>query len=308
MAAEVNNKIKNNKRKNNKRKWKSFWFAMLFVSPFTIGFLLFGLYPIIMALYYSFTDFSLLKAPQWVGLANYTSLFKDPFFLKAILNKIYLMLFGVPLGVVVSLSLAVLLNNKVPGANIFRTIIYMPSVVPAVASALLWVWMLNPNYGLINTILGFIGIKGPGWFADPNWSKPAILLMMVWGTGFSMVIFLASLQDIPDELKEAARLDGANSFQVFLHVTVPLISNVTFFIIITNIVSLSQFFTQAYVINGGNLGAPASSTLFYGVYLYQNGFSFLKMGYASAMAWFLLLFSLAATWVLLRYSDTYRNK
>lgn len=288
---------------------KNFLTAMLFISPFTVGFLLFILYPVSMSLYYSFTDFSILRAPQWVGVRNYVKLFGDPLFWQSISNTLYLIFLGVPLTTILSLLIAVLLNRKMRGIGIFRTMVYVPTVVPPVAVALLWAWILNPHYGLLNSILGFFQIEGPGWLGDYRWSKPAILLMLIWGLGNVMVLYLAALQDVPRELYEACQLDGGNAVKAFIYVTIPSISPVIFYNVITGIIGLSQFFTQAYVISSSStgasgLGAPRHSTLFYSLYLYQNGFAFLKMGYASAMAWILLAFSLAATWLLLRYSGS----
>ena len=286
--------------------------ALLFVSPFIIGFLLFNLYPIAMSLYYSFTDFSVLSSPHWIGISNYKKLFGDALFWKSIKNTLYITVIGVPLTTVVALLTAMLLNRKTKGVGIFRTLIYIPAVVPPVAATLLWTWMLNPKYGSINSMLKLIGIKGPGWLADYRWAKPAILLMLVWAIGETMILYLASLQDVPRELYEACELDGANKFQVFIHITIPFIKPVIFYNVVTGIICMSQFFTQAYVVGskGGSnagLGAPNNSTLFYCLYLFKNGFGFLKMGYASAMAWLLLIFALIVTWLLLKYTGFFSD-
>jgi multiple sugar transport system permease protein len=279
--------------------------ALLFISPFAVGFLLFNLYPILMSLYYSFTNFNILQKPVWVGLDNYTKMFSDPLVLKSVLNTGYLIFLGIPLITLFSLIIAVLLNAKIPGTSLFRTVIYMPSVVPPVAAALLFAWLLNPNYGLANGMLKLVGIDGPGWLGSPFWSKPSILLMLIWGIGNVVVLYLAALKEVPEDLSEAAQIDGANRVNVFIHVTIPSIRPVIFFNVITGIISFTQFFAQVYVVNASvngvsSLGAPNHSTLFYALYLYQNGFAFLKMGYASAMAWVLLIFTLLATWLLLR--------
>lgn len=283
--------------------------AMLFISPFVIGFLVFNLYSIVMSLYYSFTNFNILQKATWIGLDNYTKLMTDPLIWKSILNTFYLVIVGIPIGTFLSLLIAVLLNIKIPGIGVFRTIIYMPAVIPPVAVALLFAWILNPNYGLINEMLGWLHINGPGWLGDPAWSKPAILLMVIWALGNEMVLYLAGLREVSQELYEAAQIDGANKLKMFVHVTIPGISPVIYFNVITGIIGFSQFFTQVYVVNASvngvsSLGAPSHSTLFYALYLYQAGFSFLKMGYASAMAWILLVFSFIATWVMLKYSGT----
>jgi multiple sugar transport system permease protein len=223
---------------------------------------------------------------------------------------LYLVFIGVPLCTIIALGVATLLSAEIPGKGIMRTLVYIPSVIPPVAVALVWMWILNPNYGLINYILDIFHIKGPGWLADPNWSKPAIMLMILWTTGNVIVLYLAALKDVAVELYEAAQLDGANKFKIFIKITLPSISNVIFYNVITGIIAFSQFFTQAYVVTSSSgiqgLGTPNNSTLFFGLYLYQNAFGFLKMGFASAMGWVLLIFSLIATWVLLRYSDTFQ--
>jgi multiple sugar transport system permease protein len=289
--------------------FRNFLTAMLFISPFIVGFIVFNLYPILMSFYYSFTNFNILQKASWVGFDNYTKLASDPLIWKSILNTGYMIVIGIPLITICSLLIAVLLNVKIPGAGLFRTIIYMPAVVPPVATALLFTWILNPNYGLINVILGWFNISGPGWLGDTNWSKPAIMLMVLWTMGNVMVLYLAALREVPEDLYEAAQIDGANKIQMFFHVTIPEISPVIFFNVISGIIAFTQFFTQVYVVNStvngvSALGAPNHSTLFYAVYLYQNGFAFFKMGYASAMAWILLIISVIATWAMLKYSGT----
>lgn len=283
---------------------------MLFISPFLIGFLFFNLYPIVMSLYYSFTDFSVLRAPRWVGLANYRDMIADPLIGKSLWNTFYLIFLGVPLITISSILIAVLLSSRIPGQGLFRTLVFLPSVVPAVSAALLWVWLLNPNAGLINSLLHAVGVDGPGWLGDPQWSKPAILMIVIWGLGSVMVLYLAALQEVPEDLYEAASLDGANRARLLWHVTLPAISPVIYYNVITGVIALSQFFAQVYVVNGSvsglsGLGAPNNSTLFFGVYLYQAGFTFLKMGYASAMAWVLLVLALIATWLMLKSSDLF---
>ena len=289
---------------------RNFWTAMLFISPFLIGFLFFNLYPIVMSLYYSFTDFSVLRAPRWVGLANYRDMIADPLIGKSLWNTFYLIFLGVPLITISSILIAVLLSSRIPGQGLFRTLVFLPSVVPAVSAALLWVWLLNPNAGLINSLLHAVGVDGPGWLGDPQWSKPAILMIVIWGLGSVMVLYLAALQEVPEDLYEAASLDGANRARLLWHVTLPAISPVIYYNVITGVIALSQFFAQVYVVNGSvsglsGLGAPNNSTLFFGVYLYQAGFTFLKMGYASAMAWVLLVLALIATWLMLKSSDLF---
>ncbi len=293
---------------------RSFRLGMLFISPWIIGFLVFTLYPMIASLIYSFSEFTFHQPLQWVGLKNYIELFQDKYFWIALGNTAYLVVIGVPLILAFSFICAVILNIKVPGQSIYRVIYYIPSVVPTIASTLLWIWVLNPQSGLLNTALGYVGIDGPNWLKDPNWSKPALLMLAMWGTGNTMIIYLSGLQDVPVSFIEAAQLDGANWWQRLLNITLPMVSPITLYNLITSGIVMFQYFAQAYVfarISAGNysgastVGQPLNSTLFYSVYLYQNGFQFLKMGYASAMAWILFLVILAATLLMLRVSDRF---
>jgi multiple sugar transport system permease protein len=281
--------------------------GLLFTSPAIAGLLFLMVYPIISSLYYSFCNYSALKPPVWIGLANYKFMLQDRLLLQSLANTAVFAAFSVPLGIVVAFSLALLLNQKVKGLAIFRTLFYLPSIVPIVAGSVLWLWILNPDYGLINTVLRIISgghISGPGWMADPAWSKPAIILMSTWGVGGSIVIFLAGLQGVPKDLYEAAELDGASSWQSVRKITVPFMSPYLFFTLVMGLIGASQYFTQAYVMTGGQ-GSPANSTLFFAMYLFQNAFHFFKMGYACAMAWFLFLIILAATLLIFKTSARY---
>jgi len=216
---------------------------------------------------------------------------------------------GVPILLVFSFVCAVLLNLKVRGQSFYRVVYFLPSIVPVVASTMLWLWILNPNSGILNSFLGIFGLRGPNWFHDPAWSKPALILMGLWGTGSTIIIYLSGLQDVPVSLLEAAELDGASWLQRLWHVTIPMVSPITLFNLITGVIGMFQYFSQAYVFGaavatvGNAIGAPLNSTLFYSVYLYQNGFIFLKMGYASAMAWILFFIILGCTVLLLRFTE-----
>lgn len=287
---------------------------MLFISPWVIGFLVFTLYPMAMSLLYSFSEFTFHRPLEWVGLKNYLALFQDKYFWISLGNTGYMVAIGVPLILAFSFLCAVILNIKVPGQSIYRLIYYIPSIVPTIASTLLWIWVLNPQAGLLNTFLGYFGIDGPNWLKDPVWSKPALLLLALWGTGNVMIIYLSGLQDVPVSFLEAAELDGANWWQRMWNVTLPMVSPITLYNLITSVIVMFQYFAQAYVfarISAANytgastVGAPLNSTLFYSVYLYQNGFQFLKMGYASAMAWILFVVILICTIVLLRVSNRF---
>lgn len=292
-------------------KWKprervNFRIAMLFLLPWTIGFLLFTLYPMIASFVYSFSIYHARQPLEWVGLQNYVELFKDDLFWKSLSNTLYIVAIGVPLTLLTSFFCAVLLNLKVAGQSIYRVIYFLPSIVPTVASTILWLWILNPQVGILNSMLGAIGIDGPNWMTNPSWSKPGLILLGMWGMGGTIVIYLSGLQDVPVSLLEAAEIDGANWWQRLRHITIPMISPITLFNLITGVIASFQYFTQAYVFSGyQNLGYPLNSTLFYSVLLYQNGFLYLKMGYASAMAWILFIIILICTILLLKVSERF---
>jgi multiple sugar transport system permease protein len=286
--------------------------GILFAFPWIIGFLAFSLYPICVSFYYSLTEFNLFKEPKWVGLSNYTALFSDEKFFKSLWNTFYMVIIGTPVSLVVALLLAVLLNQKIRGLPVFRTIFYLPSIVPTVAASLLWLWILNPKVGVLNSLLGYLGMPKPNWLMDPNWTKPALILIGIWGVGNMMIIFLASLQDVPRSLYEAAEMDGANTIQKFFRITLPSVSPVIFFQLIMNIIYYFQYFTQAYlIINGSSTGSGLNdatggvenSMLFYSLYLFHNAFSFFKMGKASAMAWILFIIVVAVTAIIFKTQD-----
>ena len=270
--------------------------GLLFASPWIVGFAVFTLYPLIMSIYYSFTSFNVVQSPVWVGLNNYHELFfEDPVFWKSLYNTLYFTVFSVPLCLAAGLGIAMLLNQKIPGQSVFRTLFFLPSIVPIVASSVLWLWVLNPESGLVNSLLmQYFGIQGPGWIASPEWSKPSLILMSVWGIGGAMVIFLAGLADVPASLYEVAELDGAGAWAKFRHVTLPMLTPTILFNLVMGLISSFQYFTQVYVMTGGK-GSPVDTTMFYALYLYRNSFYYLRMGYASAMAWMLFVVILAAT-------------
>jgi multiple sugar transport system permease protein len=262
--------------------------GLLFTSPAIIGLAFLTLYPV-------------LKSPKWVGTANYAHLVQDKLLIQSLVNTAYYAAFSVPVCIAVAFLLALLLNQKVKGMALFRTLFYLPSIVPMVASSVLWLWILNPQYGLLNTVLGWFGIPGPGWMADPTWSKPALVIMSAWGVGPTMIIFLAGLQDVPKELNEAAEIDGASALHRVRHITLPFMSPYIFFSLVMGLIGASQYFTQAYVMTNGS-GAPANSTLFFAMYLFQNAFHYFKMGYACAMAWLLFVLILGATLIIFKSS------
>lgn len=273
--------------------------GLFFISPWLIGLLLFYLYPIMSSLYYSFTDYNVLQPPTWIGLGNYQAIFKDPLFWTSLGNTFFIAVVGIPLYTVVDIAIAILLNVKAPGQPFFRAIAFLPTLIPVVVLSILWDRLLDPQNGLVNVGLRVVSINGPGWFADPSWVKPSFILMSLWGTGNAVVIYLAGLQDVDRALYEAADVDGANWWHKIRHITVPSLSPVILFNVILAIIASFQFFTQAFIITNGG---PINASLFYALYLYQNAFSYLHMGYASGLAWILLVITLALTLVVLRSS------
>ncbi len=271
----------------------------LFILPWVIGFLIFTCGPIVASLVLSFAEYDIVSPIQFIGLGNFKELFNDPLFYTSLSNTLYIVVLAVPLGMVVSFCLALLLNQKVRFMAAYRTAYFIPSIVPAVASAALWLYLLQPQWGLVNGFLELLGISGPGWLSSELWSKPAIILMMVWASGGTMIIYLAGLQDIPQVFYEAAEIDGANSWRKFWHITLPLMTPSIFFTLVLGMIGTFQIFAQIFVLTDG-MGGPQNSTLVYMIYLYRNGFNFFRMGYASAMAWVLFILILVLTWLQFR--------
>jgi multiple sugar transport system permease protein len=276
--------------------------GLAFISPWIIGFLAFTLYPIFSSLYYSFTEYNLFSSPDWVGLENYRSLLLDDhLFRTALWNTVYIAIMGVAFGLLTSIPLALLLNSDVHGRAFFRAIFFLPSIVPIVASAILWKWLLNANYGLLNAALSFLHLPAPAWLADPDWIKPALVVMSLWGVGAPVILYLAALQDVPRSLYEVADLDGATYWQKTWNITLPMISPVILFNTIIAVIGWLQYFSESFIINAGT-GGPANAALFYVLYLYQKAFRDLEMGYASALAWALFVLTLLITLAILRLS------
>jgi ABC-type sugar transport systems, permease components len=279
--------------------------VLLFLSPWVLGFLMFIIYPMLASLFYSFTHYDMLTKPKWVGLSNYRFMLTDPLFWKSLKNTIWIVVIGTPVQIAFAILTALILTMPRRGRGSYRTIYFVPTMVPAVAATLAFLFLLNPG-GPISTILGWFGIKGPLWFLDPTWSKPALVLLGMWGVGETMIIFLASLLDVPTHLYEAADIEGGSAWQKFRHITLPMISPVIFFSAVIGVIYGFQYFTQAYVVgagSGGDVGNPQYSTLFYGIYLYTQGFTSSHFGYASAMAWVLFLIIMACTLVLIKTSN-----
>ena len=276
----------------------------IFLLPWIIGFFGYGIYPIIISFYYSLCHYDVLQFPMFIGFSNYIEIFfNDPYFWKSISNTFIYTFFRVPLNIILSLILAVLINQISKGSSLFRTAYFVPSLVSGVALSVIWMWIFNPQIGLFNIVLTFFGITGPMWFQDPNWSKPALIIMSFWSIGGGrMLIFLAALRNISPKLYEAFRLDGGNSIQSFFHITLPMISPIIFLWTIIEFIASLQVFTESFIMTKGG---PLDSTLFYNLYLYNKAFQDFNMGYASALAWILLLITFFITIIQFRLSKKY---
>ena len=275
----------------------------LFVSPWLVGFLVFTAGPILASLFLSFTEYTIVAPPEWIGLENFGEAFSgDDLFWKSLWNTAYYVGVGVPLRVIFAFLLAALLNQDIRGRLFYRVAYYMPSIIPGVASSVLWLILLNPRLGLINLLIGLLGIPSINWLGSPDWSKPAMILMSLWGVGGSMVIYLAGFQSIPDVYYEAADIDGAGMWRKFWNVTIPLMTPTILFNLIMQIINSFQVFASAFIMTGGG---PLNSTLFYMLHLYRNAFDFFKMGYACALAWVLFIIILFFTLLTLKWSEAW---
>ncbi len=304
--------------------------GLLFAAPWLMGLGAFLIYPVVSSLYLSFCDYSTLQPPVWIGWRNYQDLAADAVFCKSLANTFVFAALSLPTGMAMALLLALLLNSSVRGLAVFRTIFYLPSLVPVVASAMLWLWVFNGQFGILNHVLdhvlaplsdvltsvlvlfggeGQVRLQPPTWLGDPDWSKPALAIMAVWSMGGTMLIYLAGLQDVPAELYEAAEIDGAGWWRKLLHVTLPCLSPVIYFTFIIGLIGAVQFFTAAYIMgggpSGGSAGNPDRSTLFYSLYLWAQSFEWLHMGYACAMAWIMLAMVVSLTLIAHRSTRKY---
>ncbi len=275
--------------------------AYSFIAPWMVGFVLFTGGPIIASFVLSFFKWRMIEPPSFIGLDNYVDLFvKDPLFPQSLKVTGLYVLTAIPAGQLLALTLAILLNQRIRFLSFWRSLFYLPSVVSGVAVTVLWLWMYDPNYGLINHLLQMIGLPSVNWLYSEQWSLPALIIKSLWGVGGSMVIYLAGLQGVPQELYEAAQIDGAGDRNLFFHVTLPMLSPVIFFNLVMGIILGIQTFTEPYLMTGGG---PSNTTLFLGLYLYQAAFHFLKMGYAAAMAWIMFLIILAVTLFQFKVSE-----
>lgn len=278
------------------------WYGVLFAGPWIVGFLAFTAGPFIASLVLSFTNYKVGVGSEWIGIRNYQEMFTgDPLFWRVLYNTGYYVFFAVPLGVVGSLMIALLMNRKVRGIPVFRTMVYVPSIVSGVAVAYLWMWLLDPNIGLVNFVLREVGLPAPLWTQSETWAKPALVLVSLYGIGGStMVVFLAGLQNISETLYEAADLDGAGSLRKFWGITLPMLSPIILFNFIVGLIGSFQIFTQAYLMTRGG---PANATMFYVLYLYNVAFWYGRMGYGSALAWILFMIILVFTLLQLKLSN-----
>jgi len=285
--------------------------GLLFASPYIIGFLAFTLYPFAASVYYSFCSFNAIDPPFWTGLSNYRQMLSDGYLHTSLYNTLYYTIGSVPIGIALSILLAVFLNQKLRGVAVYRTIFFLPTIVPVVATSVLWLWVFNAESGLLNgmlrqtvnvfsvdisveKLLALGGLSLPNWLSDENWSMPSLILMSFWGVGGAVVIFLAGLAEVPDSLYEVAEIDGAGPIRKFWNVTLPMITPTILFNLVMGLIGAFQYFTQVYIMTAGT-GGPANSTLVYALYLYQKAFFYLNMGYASAMGWMLFVMVLALT-------------
>jgi multiple sugar transport system permease protein len=272
--------------------WGDIGKGLMFLSPWLFGFLVFTITPIALSAWFSLCDYSLLEPPRYIGLTNYRDLLGDKWFWNALANTAKYALIALPCGMMVSIGLALLLNRRIRGQSVYRTIIFLPSLVPVTASAMIWWWLFNTKLGLLNYALSLIGIPPVPWLSNPTIALPSLVFMSLWGVGHTVVIYLAGLQDVPAELYEAAELDGATGWRRMWHVTLPMISPIIFFNLIMAIIGVFRVFEVPYIMTNGG---PARATQFIAMYVYDHAFLYVNMGYASAMAWIQLVLILALT-------------
>jgi multiple sugar transport system permease protein len=275
----------------------------LFISPWVIGFFVFLIVPIILSIYISLTNYDYLSKPEFVGFANYVrALTNDPKVWHSLKITFLYTIMALPLEITLAFGVALLLNFRGAGLNIFRTLFYLPSILPPVAVSILWLWIFNPKFGMMNQALGWLGLDGPGWLYDPKWALFALVVMSMWGFGRGMIVYLSGLQNINPEYYDAAKVDGAGVWNMFFKITIPMMSPVIFFNIVMGVIGSFQVFAQAFIMTGGG---PAGSTQFFMLYLYQNAFSFYKAGYASALGWLLFIIIMIFSLLVIRSSTAW---
>lgn len=272
----------------------------VFISPWIVGYLALQLGPVLASLLLSLTAYNIVEPPQFVGTRNYVTAFtNDDLFWPSLRRSLYYVALDVPVGILLSLLLALLLNQRLRGTNLFRTLFFLPSVTPTVAAIFFWVWIMQPDWGLLNWTLSLVGVRGPAWLGSIEWAIPSLVTIDLWTAvgGTRMVIFLAGLQGIPRELYEAAAIDGAGAWRRFRHVTLPMLTPTIFFVTVLTVIFALRVFTSAYIATGGG---PAYATWFYTFHLFKQAFQFFSMGYASALGWILMVVLLAFTFVQFR--------
>ena len=292
------------RRRHSSLYWRDAVAGYLFIMPVVLGLILFVFGPMLASLYFSFTEYTVLRPPEWVGLRNYVDMFTRPNLrvLKSLQVTIVYAITATPLTLVGALAAALLLNQKLRGMHIFRTILYIPTIVPIVAAVFVWGWLFLPDRGLVNAVLTAAGLPGGTWFNEPNTALPTLIMLALWGIGPSMVIYLAGLQGVPEELYEAGKIDGASEIALFRHITLPQLTPTTFFLVITGLIAAFQYFVPAFVLTKGG---PLYATYFYNLNLYEKAFRWQFMGMASAMAWIIFAIILAFTMALFRSSDAW---
>jgi multiple sugar transport system permease protein len=283
-----------------KRKNKEAIMGIAFASPWFIGFFGFTIFPLLTSLYYSFTDYNRVDAPNWVGWTNYSYLFtQDTFIWKTLGNTLFQVVFGTAFSIIMGIVMAVILNKPIKGIGIWRTIFYLPNVVSAVAMGLLWTWIFNKDYGLVNDVLGVFGIHGVDWLGDENLVKISLILMSGWGAGITALFFLGAMKSIPHSLYEAAEIAGVSPWHQFWSITMPLITPTIFFMLVTSIIGNFQYFTMAYIMVGRGTNYSA---YYLAYYLYDKAFTDYQLGYASAISWFMLVIVIALVLVIFKTS------
>ena len=283
--------------KNKQKMIRSYINGLLFALPWIIGFLCFSVYPLICSLYYSFTNFSPVSDPVWIGLKNFKNIFSDPLVIKSLKNTLFMSFVSTPLNLLCALCLALICARQRRAKGVVRTIFFLPSVIPMVAGTMVWIWMFDPTYGIINSLLAKIGIDGPAWLLDPQTTKWSLVMMGLWHVGTSMLVIMNAVQEVSSSYYEAAKIDGANTFELFFHITLPGIAHVIVYQAILNLINSFQYFQQVYIIvraSSGNAiglasGGPANSILMYPLYIFHNAFVYMDMGKASAMAWLMFI-------------------
>jgi multiple sugar transport system permease protein len=291
-------------RRHSRMYWRDTIQGYLFIMPVVLGLIIWTFGPMIASLYISFTEYNILKSPEFIGFRNYVDMFTRPPLrvLQSLGVTLIYAAFSVPLLIVAALGAALLLNQKLPGMRIFRTMLYIPTVVPIVATVFVWGWLLHPKFGLVNAALQFFGLPPGSWLSEPKTALPTLIALSLWGIGPTMVIFLAGLQSVPESLYEAAKIDGANTQQLFWHITLPQLSPTMFFVLITGLIGTFQYFIPAFILTKGG---PLFATYFYNLNLYEKAFRWQFMGLASAMAWLMFAIILILTLILFRTSDAW---